>query len=222
MCWDGRPPKHIVEILRDRTDGMPRLASALERYWMQAVAPVWPGLRSVLAADVAYRADQFAAHGLKSLLNRLHPSISFIGTGIVIDRRHWNISREAGPEGIALVPCVFAWPDVLVVESPGSPVTISYAPRGAGAVWQERRQTADQPIADLIGRARAAILALLDVPMGTTQVAEQIGMTAPAVSQHLGVLRHSGLVMSRRIGRTVLSSRTPLGDALLAGGNQTS
>jgi DNA-binding transcriptional ArsR family regulator len=129
----------------------------------------------------------------------------------------FEFARDAGPTGIALVPCVFAWPSVFVVDPEPYPVTISYAPRGAGTVWQERQQTSGNTVADLIGRSRAAILALLDLPMGTTQVAEQTDMSLPAVSQHLAVLRHSGLVTSRRVGRSVLNTRTPLGDALLDG-----
>ena len=71
-----------------------------------------------------------------------------------------------------------------------------------------------------IGHSRVAILALLDLPLSTTQFGEQTEISLPAVCQHLAVLRHSGLVTSRRAGRTVLNTRTELGDALLDAGHE--
>ncbi len=218
--WDGSPPKGITAVLRDRANGMARLTAALERYWMQAVAPVWPALRRVLTADLAYRADELAAGGLQALLNRLHPTVSFDGQALYIDKPRYDIVRDAGSEGVVLVPCVFAWPNVLIVDENPYPVTLSYAPRGVGAVWQTRQQTKSHPAAHLMGQSRAAILALLDLPLNTTQLAEQADMSLPAVSQHLAVLRRSGLVNSRRAGRAVLNTRTELGHALLDGGHE--
>jgi DNA-binding transcriptional ArsR family regulator len=195
---------------------MPLLTAALDRYWKQAVAPVWDGLRALHVADLAYRADELAARGLNGLLNQLHPSMSFDGHVLLIDKP-FEFTRRAGPDGLVLVPCAFAWPKVLVVDDPPYPVTVSYAPRGAGTLWQTRHQTKEHPSASLIGRSRAAILALLDMPLSTTQLAEATEMSLPAVSQHLSVLRGSGLVAARRIGRTVLNTRTQLGRALLDG-----
>jgi hypothetical protein len=214
--WDGRVPEPVAGILCDKEDGMRRITMALETYWRQAIAPVWPGLRTVLTADVAYRADLLAANGLHSLLNRIHPTMAFDGQALTIDRPY-EFARDAGPDGVVLVPCVFGWPYVLVVAKEIYPVTVSYAPRGAGMIWQERKHTGDHPIADLVGRGRAAILTVLEMPMGTTQLAEHTEMSLPAVSQHLAVLRRTGLVTSRRVGRAILNSRTSLGDALIDG-----
>lgn len=218
--YDDSPPKAISAVLHDRADGMTQVAAALERYWKQALGPVWPGLRRVLTADLAYRADELASSGLQALLNRLHPAVRFDGRAICIDKTGYTL-RVAGPDGIVLVPCVFAWPHVLMVDAEPYPVTISYAPRGAGAVWQIHRQTKAHPAARLIGHSRAAILALLDLPLSTTQLAEQAKMSLPAVSQHLTVLRRSGLVNSRRAGRTILNTRTELGHALLDTGDDS-
>ncbi len=214
--WDGRVPEPVAGLLRDKEDGMRRLTEALESYWKQAIAPVWPGVRAVLTADVAYRADLLAANGLHALLNRIHPTMSFNGQTLFIDRPR-EITRDAGPDGVVLVPCVFGWPYVLIVANKAYPATVSYAPRGAGLVWQERKHTSEHPTAELIGRGRAAILTVLELPMGTTQLAEHTEMSPPAVSQHLAVLRRTGLVTSRRVGRTVLNTRTRLGDALIDG-----
>jgi DNA-binding transcriptional ArsR family regulator len=51
--------------------------------------------------------------------------------------------------------------------------------------------------------------------MSTTQVARDLGLSAASVSEHLSVLRRSGLVSARRSGRSVLYQRTLLGTELL-------
>jgi DNA-binding transcriptional ArsR family regulator len=56
----------------------------------------------------------------------------------------------------------------------------------------------------------------LDLPMSTTHLAHQLGVSAPTLSVHLGILRNAGVVDSRRDGRAVLYYRTALGNQLLA------
>ncbi|MEO8889889.1 MAG: helix-turn-helix domain-containing protein [Jatrophihabitantaceae bacterium] len=54
-------------------------------------------------------------------------------------------------------------------------------------------------------------------PATTTDLARALAVTPSAVSQHLRVLRESGLVRRERAGRTVLYASTELGIALLGG-----
>ncbi|HVV23438.1 MAG TPA: winged helix-turn-helix domain-containing protein, partial [Pseudonocardiaceae bacterium] len=66
----------------------------------------------------------------------------------------------------------------------------------------------------LLGRTRAELLEALRSPATTTDLARAFGVTPSAVSQHLAVLRASGLVARERTGRHVLYLTTPLGVAL--------
>jgi DNA-binding transcriptional ArsR family regulator len=59
------------------------------------------------------------------------------------------------------------------------------------------------------------VLAALDAPRPTGEIAQRLGLSAPSVSQHLGVLKAAGLVHASRVGRLVLYARTQRGDALL-------
>jgi len=52
--------------------------------------------------------------------------------------------------------------------------------------------------------------------MSTTDLAGQLGQSSAAVSEHLAVLRRSGLVTSWRSGRRVLYQRTPLATSIVA------
>ncbi|GGR70599.1 DNA-binding transcriptional ArsR family regulator [Nocardioides luteus] len=69
-------------------------------------------------------------------------------------------------------------------------------------------------LARLIGPNRATVLALLDAPRSTTQLAALTRLPVGAVGNHLRVLLDAGAVMRRRAGREVLYWRTALGEEL--------
>jgi len=117
--------------------------------------------------------------------------------------------------GVLLVPCVFIWPKLTVFDTEPYQPAITYAARGVGDVWSTPLDTTEAPVAELIGRGRAALLAVLDLPQSTTQLADRLGVAPSTVSEHLSILRRSRLVRSHRSGRTVLYERTPLASRLL-------
>jgi DNA-binding transcriptional ArsR family regulator len=85
-------------------------------------------------------------------------------------------------------------------------------------LWESGGERTPRALAAVIGQTRAALLAELDAPRSTTDVALLVGITPGGASQHIGALRQAGLVAGRRAGRSVLYVRTPLADALVAGG----
>lgn len=95
---------------------------------------------------------------------------------------------------------------------------LTFAPGALGRFWETA------PAARAIARwlwswAWAAILAVLDLPMSTAQRAHQLQSSAPTLNVHLKMkmLQAAGIVTGRRERRTVVHSRTALGDALLVG-----
>jgi DNA-binding transcriptional ArsR family regulator len=69
----------------------------------------------------------------------------------------------------------------------------------------------------LLGRTRAAVLELATAGTTTGELARRLSVSPAAASQHIGVLRESGLVISSRHGNTVHHTLTPLGTAMLNG-----
>lgn len=114
-----------------------------------------------------------------------------------------------------LIPCAFAWPEVLCLTTSGQTPVLSYAPRGVARLW-EGSSTSDRALVKLVGRTRADSLARLDLPMTTTQLAVSLAIAAPTMSAHLQILHRTGLVARVRRGRSVFYSRTRLGDDLAA------
>ena len=74
-----------------------------------------------------------------------------------------------------------------------------------------------QPLTDLLGRSRAAVLQAAAHGGNTTQLADEADVLISSASQHLAVLRRAGLISSRRQANAVVHRVTPLGADLLGG-----
>ncbi len=204
------------ELIADPGRALSRIADEFDRYWRAALEPHWPRMHALLQADLAYRLEELAVGGVAQLFRTLHPSVAFRGDLLTIVK-YYEGRAQLRSRGLLLVPCVFVWPDVMVRTADPLPC-LKYSPRGLGRLWESVPAEADSPLATVVGRTRAVILALLELPMSTTQLAAQLGLSAPTLNVHLTSLRSAGILSSRRDGRAVLYQRTALGDQLLAGG----
>ena len=201
----GRP-----EALRDR------LADTVEQCWATLVEPWWPRLREAIEAEVGHRSRQLADHGLRALLDDLHPAVRWRGDAVEIELGRWRGSHAVTAAGLILMPSVFEAAGVGLTLVPSWPVVLEYPARGSGAIWTDRAAPEGDPasLADLIGRTRAVLLRALARPATTTGLAARCGVPLSTVSDHLAVLRRAGLVTTARTGRSLLHRRTPLGTAL--------
>jgi DNA-binding transcriptional ArsR family regulator len=222
--WQGAAPPPVVRDLldRDATAAGRRLADAFARYWTVAIDPYWPAMRSVLDDDVASRAGELAKGGVGRLLTDLHPQISMRDEVLSIDKQH-NCQQDLTGDGLVLVPSVFAWPNLIFAAGPAGPVRLIYPARGVGHMWQTPRRaaTSHDALGALLGRSRAAILLSLALPRSTTEIAVKLGQSPASVSEHLAVLRNSGLVVSWRSGRRVLYRRTALAASVIEASTPT-
>jgi DNA-binding transcriptional ArsR family regulator len=202
------------ELLADPERALRRIVDELARYWQAAVEPHWPRVRALLQADLTHRLDELATGGVTRLFRTLHPSVAMRGDLLTIVK-YYEGRAELRSRGLLLVPCAFAWPDVLVSTADPLP-SLRYSPRGLGRLWESAPDTSRSPLAAVVGRTRATILALLELPMSTTQLSAQLELAAPTLSVHLKSLQAAGILTARRDGRIVLYQRTALGDQLVA------
>ena len=206
----------LAELAADPAAALDRITAALRGYWRVAVAPHWPRMRAVLDADLAFRLGELASGGVRELFRTLHPSVSFDRDTLHVVK-YYEGTAELRDRGLLLIPCVFAWPDVIVRTANPQP-TVSYTPRGVGRLWESRSgDPGGSPLASVLGSTRAAILVHLDLPMSTTHLASSLELAAPTVNVHLKALHQAGIVSSHRDGRSVVYERTQLGDLLLTG-----
>ncbi|MGW8760907.1 DUF5937 family protein [Streptomyces sp. NPDC055815] len=195
-----------------------RVADALTRCHARLVAPHWGRMRAVLEADLGRRALALVDGGVEGLFAQLHGDVVWREGELVVHGRRrpdvvWTVEAEG--HGLMLIPSVFGWPDVIVDYSPRTAASIRYPASGVGLLWEKPRATS-AGLTAVLGRTRAALLAELGEPLSTPDLATRLGVTASAVSQHLGALRGAGLVATRRTGRTAVHLRTRTGTALTA------
>jgi DNA-binding transcriptional ArsR family regulator len=203
------------ELLADPGRAVERIAAELAAYWRVALMPHWPRIHALLQADFAHRLDELASGGIARLFATLHPSVVLHGDLLSVVKYYRGRAQLRG-RGLLLVPCAFAWPDVLVRTADPQP-RLTYSPRGLGRLWESAPETTPSPLTGVVGRTKAAILSSLELPMSTTQLAAQLDLSAPTLSVHLKALQTAGILSSRRDGRAVLYQRTLLGGQLVKG-----
>lgn len=199
------PPGEVVELV----------VATLTGYWQHCFAPHWTRMRTVLEADIVHRGRETARAGLHTMLNALAPEVSFDGRLLaVVLQSSFEHTEEVGPAGLTLVPTMF--PDGVWVSGPGEPGLVMYPARGRATLWERQGGVDPASLVSLLGRPRTRLLVALAEPASVTELAIRFGVTPSAISQHLRVLRATGLLTSARHGRSVLYLRSELGTTLLA------
>jgi DNA-binding transcriptional ArsR family regulator len=195
-----------------------RMCAALKQFWEQALESDWPRIRSVLEADLRHRSRRLTEGGPSKLFDDLHPKVSWHGERLEVDQSYTEVVELAG-KGLLLVPSAMqSTGPGSITEAPWQP-TLIYPSRGLGLLWEPGAQAGPEALAGLLGRTRADLLAALSAPRSTTELADSLGLTPGGVSQHLAVLRRSGMVEGDRHGRSVLYLRTPAADRLVEAGD---
>ncbi|MEQ4208966.1 winged helix-turn-helix domain-containing protein [Actinopolymorpha sp. B9G3] len=192
-----------------------RAAEELAAFWDVALRADWPRIRACLEADVARRARALARGGPGLAFAGLPDGVRWRRDTLEV-RRPFSAEVSMNDEGLVLMPSVFAGHRLGGATDPPSPPTVWYRAHDVAQVWEPRKGV-PAPIVAVLGRTRARLLAALSRPVSTTAAAGELGIAAGHVAQQLAALRSAGLVRSQRVGREVLSMRTPLGDHLLAG-----
>jgi DNA-binding transcriptional ArsR family regulator len=212
---DGEVPALLRRFVDAPDAAVGELADLLRAYWRGVLAPHWERIRTALDGDVLCRARQAASGGIRALLGDIDGSARYEPGRLIIDKS-WSGCLELRGRGLLLVPSVFVWPALAVIDAGPWQPTLIYSARGSGLVWEPRGAPAEA-LAALIGARRAAVLATLEVPCSTTSLAHRLDVSPGSVSQHLAVLHDAGLIERHRVGRVVLYRRSVAGNLLVDG-----
>ncbi|WP_154814328.1 ArsR/SmtB family transcription factor [Actinophytocola xinjiangensis] len=214
--------ERIPEIRTPRTAGLTdprglaRLCDVIAEYWALALEPFWPRIVSLQEGDILHRARRMATGGAAALFADLEPQVRWADDRLRLAHRHVSGQRGLRGQGLLLVPSVFVWPRIFSITVPGWQPTLRYPPRGIATLWETRRPAGSPALAGVLGASRAWLLAELDTPASTSELAVRTGLAAGGVSAHLTTLRAAGLVSAHRTGRYVLYARTAVGESLVA------
>jgi DNA-binding transcriptional ArsR family regulator len=200
------------------SDGVTKVVDALREYWDAVMAPYWPRMRTILSADISYRGHVLTQHGTGAMLNGLGPAITYDDGLLKVDRvSDPSRTEKVDGRGLVLQPTLFG-PHAVIPFDIGAEPLLGYPPRGQANLWSVVEPPSQKDLAQLIGTPRAHILSLLTHPRTTTDLAGELKVTPSAVSQHLQLLRRTGLVEPQRTGKQVLYRPTEL--ALLLTGSE--
>ncbi|GAA5178942.1 winged helix-turn-helix domain-containing protein [Rugosimonospora acidiphila] len=208
------------------------LAPLIDACHAAVVAPYWDRIQRHLAVESTARMQAIATGGIESLFRSLHPTLRWHASTLEL------LSRPGPPadvhlrgRGIELVPVVFLdavegpfWS----LDDPSAPAVLFYPAlsslTGGAKIFTPYAESqasgadgGDGPLAQLLGRTRAAALTAIAGGCTTSALARRVGISAAGASQHASVLRRSGLITTVRDGSSVVHDLTPLGRSLLAG-----
>jgi biotin operon repressor len=195
-------------------DAWRMLSQALTTAHAALVQPNWERRCLGLRGDVAWRGQIITEEGIKAALCTLVPGTQWrSGTLHVPAARDSDV--ELGGRGLVLYPCVGWTGHVLFGDSPDGARCMFY-PAITPLPLVDANGGGD-PIAELLGRTRAAVLQAATEPHTTAALARELGISAASASAHAKTLRAAGLLTSERAGKAVFHSASPLGHRLLAG-----
>jgi DNA-binding transcriptional ArsR family regulator len=219
-CRPGRPPGWLRNLADGDAEALEVVVRALRAFHDAVVAPRWDSVVSSYHADIARRIPVLAAGGHQALFGTLHEELKWRDDGL--DRRGFDCEWKLGGNGILLMPSAFWSGTPLFVMGDGIrlgnaliyPAQPNGQPADPGQDGGAAEAGTDR-LAALLGPTRAAVLRALAEPRGTAGLAGTVGISAASASEHAKVLRDAYLVETRREGRAVRHSLTPLGNAML-------
>ncbi|MFD6436752.1 DUF5937 family protein [Streptomyces venezuelae] len=215
LSASGGRPWAGAELARGDVTALSALGGTLRTYHREFVAPVWNHVDTATATDRALRTRALADGGTQALLHSLRPMAVWEPPVLTVD---YPIERDLHLEGrgLLLVPSYFCWRrPITLADSELRPVLIYPVDKTPSAP-----ATSPTSLTRLLGPTRAALLhetATLTCAT-TSELACATGVSVPSASQQLAVLREGGLIASRRAGKRVLHTATPLGRRLLGDG----
>ncbi|MEU7164299.1 winged helix-turn-helix domain-containing protein [Streptomyces morookaense] len=208
----------VAESCGAGTRELRRFADGVWALFRACIAPHWPDIQRHLQADIAHRTRTAAEAGVGTVLNELHPQLTWGDEGVLrYAGPTWDGTFGLGGRGIELRPNFFLQSGVMAIPAEHRATVLGY-PIAARPYGYAAARQADG-LASLIGSARARALRAIGQGSCTTgQLADRLRITSPSASSHAATLRAAGVITTEREGRQVRHALTPLGHDLLHGG----
>ncbi|ONI72121.1 hypothetical protein BWI15_18770 [Kribbella sp. ALI-6-A] len=206
----GQLPGRTAELATGSDQARRRLRAAALAFHELAVAPYWSEITAAVYADRVARGSLIVDQGIDRVLSTLSPLLHWRSSTLSYECPGGSdIDLTPNGRGVTLVPS-YLQPVPTFVDVGDEPVVIVY-PIGKPS----HDLSSIKPLADLLGRTRAAVLHAVASTPNTTGLADQVGISPASASQHTAVLRSAGLITTHRTGPAVRHTLTPLGRSLL-------
>ena len=210
----ARPPGWLRNLADGDAEALEVVVRALRAFHDAVVAPRWDGVVSSFHGDVARRMPVLAAGGHQALFDTLHEQLRWRDDGL--DRQGIDLEYELGGTGLLLIPSAF-WsgrPVFAIGDGTRLGNALIYGAQPNGHSFGPDQAGTDH-LAALLGPTRATVLRALAEPHSTAELAGEVGISPASASEHAKVLRDANLIETRRQGRSVRHSLTPLGRTMV-------
>ncbi len=195
-----------------------RICAALQLFWEHTLEMHWPKIRATLEADVLTRARNQALGGAEAMFDKISPMVQYQNGVLELDQSMCStLSAEidlAG-RGLLLMPSAFVWPTFMTILDPPWQPVLAYTPRGIANLWSNQAPPNHPALELLLGQGRSEVLLSLETPSSTLELSKRLHLASSGVSEHLSLLRQTGLVESQRRGRSVYYQLSCTGIELL-------
>ncbi|SDI93400.1 Helix-turn-helix domain-containing protein [Frankineae bacterium MT45] len=204
-----------------------RYVRALRQYLGSVLRPVYPNFEARIATETRYLRDLTDRGRIDPSVVGLHPDLD-LGTGTL------RFSAVVGSEAAATDWSITEWssPALLIVPMVCTASTLTYSGPNFGTTHAEQMVglatsslavsgpgvstlPRPDPLATLLGDARAAILRCLFLPSTTTDLAHELGYSPSTISHHLKALSSAQAVEGQRIRSFVYYRLTDVGQQLI-------
>ena len=226
-------------LAEGRPEALTALSGAARMFHDAAIAPYWDRMLAAAIAPALTWMHTMSTDGLETLLNSLHPGVSWHRPALTIipDLSHCppgcchralvaTFQRDGvmrltvSRRGLTIIPTVLSPICTLLSDIEDGPYVTArllYVPVSvASHVLQDVGAEQGDPLADLLGLTRACVLqACVGAPQTTTSLARVVGISNSSASEHAAVLRAAGLITSKRTANRVVHRATPIGTALM-------
>ncbi|ADD40133.1 ArsR/SmtB family transcription factor [Stackebrandtia nassauensis] len=212
---NGHASRELLEYcgIEEYTDVPDGLVAACRAYEAVCMAPVKDAIRACVDAELVRVGQALLSDGAATALDGLGPGISFDGRTLAIDADYGtDLDVHLGGQGLRLIPALF-WNRPGFTDEGVDVPTLVYPV--ARPKYPYSSSVDDMALEKLLGRNRARVLRAAASGGGTGELARSLGISAASASEHLGVLRDAGFVVTQRDGKAVRHHLTPLGAATL-------
>jgi biotin operon repressor len=211
-------PRWAVGLAHGELETVNRLGTAMRAYHTEALAPFWHRIEAHVEADRVIRTRSLLDGGTEGLLAGLEPGARWRPPVLEVAYPVSRVLRLEG-RGLTLQPSFFCWQTPVMVADPALPPVLVYPIQHSADWWSDlpgiRPPGRRNPLTALVGHTRAALLDATYTGSTTSELADRLGVSNAAVSQHVKVLREAGLLITVRQPGRSLHIATPDGRALL-------
>lgn len=210
--------------LHDDPSLLRQLFDSVNHVYERALLPYWPRIGTLLEADRALRAREFAAGGMERVLTGLCPQHLVWKPPVleVMCSLGHAVDLHLNGSGMQLIPSWFGSRLPIIDPTFEPQPFLTYPARREAHTTITGSPTAPgtdgaAALRSLIGRTRAAVLLAIarDGGCTTTELARRVNISLASASEHTTVLRSAGLVTTSRHRNTALHTATATGIALL-------